>query len=188
MLYQILSFLLDVIAGLFCGACLLRAYMPIARVSFQNPIGQFVMALSNWLVLPLRRALPPVGAVDSASLVGALLIQLAHFVLLWLALGVLHGAGGGNLLNILWLAIFEVLKIAVTGMIGLLIVYAVLSFVQVRSAISSAIEALCALPLAPLRRIIPLVGGFDLSPLALIVLLQILLMVLQRTVAQLITF
>ena len=186
MLYQIISFLLDVAAGLLCGACLLRAYMPVARVSFQNPIGPFVMALSNWLVLPLRRVLPSVGAVDSASLVGALLIQLAHFGLLWLALGLL-GSGGGNLVNLLWFAIFEVLKIAVTGMIGLLIVYAVLSFVQVRSAISVAIEAFCALPLAPLRRIIPPVGGLDLSPLALIVLLQILLMVLQRTVSMLVS-
>ena len=56
MVYQIFSFLLDVVAGLLGGACLLRLYMQHQRVPFGNPIGRFVFALTDWLVLPLRRA------------------------------------------------------------------------------------------------------------------------------------
>ena len=55
MLYQIVSFLLDVVAGLLGGACLLRIYMQWQRVPFNNPVGRLVFALSDWMVLPLRR-------------------------------------------------------------------------------------------------------------------------------------
>ena len=72
MLYQIPSFLLDVIAGLLGGACLLRLYMQYHRVPFGNPLGRFVFALTDWLVLPLRRIVPAVQALGPASLVARL--------------------------------------------------------------------------------------------------------------------
>lgn len=75
--YQILSFLLDVAAGLLSGVCLLRLYMQYQRVPFGNPVGRFVFALTDWIVLPLRRVLPAVRRVDTASLVAAYLFQLA---------------------------------------------------------------------------------------------------------------
>ena len=55
MLHQILSLLLNVVGGLLTGACLLRWYMQHQRVSFNNPLGQLVLALTSWLVLPLRK-------------------------------------------------------------------------------------------------------------------------------------
>ena len=61
--YQIISFLLDVAAGLLGGACLLRLYMQYQRIPFGNPVGRFVFALTDWLVLPLRRILPAVWRV-----------------------------------------------------------------------------------------------------------------------------
>ena len=74
MLYQIVSFVLDVVAGLLCGACLLRIYMQWQRIPFGNPVGQFVFALSDWMVLPLRRVLPAVGRWDGASLLAAAVV------------------------------------------------------------------------------------------------------------------
>ena len=173
MLYQIVSFLLDVVAGLLCSACLLRIYMQWQRVPFGNPVGRLVFALSDWMVLPLRRVVPPLGRWDGASLLAALLVELAQYGLLWLLLG----AGTG----VVWLpalALFGVVRVALTGLIGLLIVYAVLSWVQARSPISDVMVRLCDPVLRPVRRIIPLVGGIDLSPLVLLVLLQVALMVL----------
>src|SRR6476620_11570405 len=61
MLFKILSLLLDVAAGLLGGACLLRLYMQYQRIPFRNPVGRFVFAMSDWLVLPLRKLLPAVG-------------------------------------------------------------------------------------------------------------------------------
>ena len=67
MFYQIPSFLLDVIVGLLGGACLLRLYMQYHRVPFGNPLGRFVFAVTDWIVLPLRRIVPPAGRWDLSS-------------------------------------------------------------------------------------------------------------------------
>lgn len=168
MLYQIISFLLDVAAGLLGGACLLRLYMQYQRVPFGNPVGRFVFALTDWLVLPLRRVLRPVGRVDTASLVAVYLVELAQYGLLWLLAG--FGAGVAVLPV---LALFGVVRLVISGLTGLMIVYAILSWVGTGSPLFDVIERLCEPLLRPLRRVIPLLGGVDLSPLALLVLLQI---------------
>lgn len=168
MLYQITSFLLDIAAGLLGGACLLRMYMQYQRIPFGNPVGRFVFALTDWLVLPLRRVLPSRGRVDVSSLVGAFLIELAQFVLLWLMLG---RSTGLAVLPVL--ALFGMVRLVISGLTGLVIVYAILSWVQSDSPLVSVIDRLCAPLLRPFRRYIPLIGGIDLSPLALLVLLQI---------------
>jgi YggT family protein len=173
MVYQILSFLLDLTAGLLGGACLLRMYMQYQRISFGNPVGRFVFALTDWLVLPLRRVLPAARRWDFASLVGAYLLQLAQFGLLWLLSGRPEGAGAVPVF-----ALFGLFRLAVSALIGLVIVYAILSWVRADSPISDVIEALCVPLLRPFRRVIPLVGGIDLSPLALLVLLQVAMIVL----------
>lgn len=172
MLLQILSFLLDVVAGLLGGACLLRLYMQVQRIPFGNPVGRFVFALTDWLVLPLRRVLPSVRKWDLASLVGAYLIQLAQFGILWL----LIARSNGEVVPLL--ALFGLLRLVVSGMIGLVIVHVVLSWVRADSPITDVIDRLAAPMLRPFRRVIPMVGGFDLSPLALLVLLQVAAIVL----------
>src|SRR5512147_3023843 len=91
MVYQIVSFLLDVVIGLLGGACLLRLYMQYQRVPFGNPVGRFVFALTDWLILPLRRILPAVGRVDTASVVAVYLVELAQFGILWLMTGRITG-------------------------------------------------------------------------------------------------
>ncbi len=166
MLLQILSFLLEVIAGLLGGACLLRLYMQFQRIPFGNPVGRFVFALTDWIVLPLRKVMPK-ARIDFASLIAAYLFQLAQYGILW-ALGAIGNAGAVPLL-----ALFGLVRLAISGMIGLVIVYAVLSWVRADSPIVDVIDRLVAPMLRPFRKIIPLVGGFDLSPLALLVVLQI---------------
>jgi YggT family protein len=173
MAYQIISFLLDVAAGLLGGACLLRLYMQHQRISFKNPVGRFVFALTDWLVLPLRRILPSVGRWDTASLVGAFLLELAQFGLLWLLAGRIGGLGVLPLL-----ALFGLLRLVISALTGLVIVYAILSWVRADSPIADVIERLCAPLLRPWRRFIPLVGGIDLSPLAFLVALQVAAIVL----------
>ena len=177
MLYQIISLLLEVVTGVLAGACLLRLYMQYQRIPMSsrsgNPLGRFVFALTDWLVLPLRRVLPAIGRLDTASLVGAYLLQLTQFMLLWL----MAGADGG-LFAVPILAAFGLMRMAISGMTGLVIVFAVLSWVQARSSMADVIERLCAPPLTPIRRVLPLVGGIDLSPLVLLVLLQVAAIVL----------
>lgn len=175
MLYQITSFLLDVVVGLLAGACLLRVYMQYQRVSFDNPIGQMVFALTNWMVRPARRVVKPAGRWDLASLLVAYLLALLKFLVLWALVG-----AAWNLLMPPVMAVFDLLRTALYGMMGLLLVYVVLSWVQARPGMGYAVERLCEPPLRPLRRVLPLLGGLDLSPLVLMVLLQVLAMVLAR--------
>jgi YggT family protein len=177
MLYQIISLLLEVVTGVVGGSCLLRLYMQHQRIPMSarsgNPLGRFVFALTDWLVLPLRRLVPALGRWDMASLLGAYLLQLVQFLLLWL----LSGAADG-LFAVPILAGFGLVRLAISGLTGLVIVYAVLSWVQTGSIMADVVERLCAPPLTPIRRIMPLVGGIDLSPLALLVLLQVAAIVL----------
>lgn len=173
MAYQIISFLLDVVAGLLGGACLLRLYMQYQRVPFGNPVGRFVFALTDWLILPLRRILPAVGRVDTASLVAVYLVELAQFGILWLMTGRITGL---EVLPVL--ALFGVLRLVISALTGLVIVYAILSWVRADSPIVDVIDRLCAPLLRPWRKLIPLVGGIDLSPLALLVALQVAAIVL----------
>jgi YggT family protein len=173
MLYQIISFLLEVATGLVGSACLLRLYMQYQRISFRNPVGNLVFALSDWLVLPLRRVVPAVGRWDLASVIAPVLLKLVQFVLLWLLAGAGAGAGAVPVL-----AVFGVVSMAITGLIGMLLVYSVLSWVQARSPLSDVLERLCAPLLLPVRRMVPPVGGFDLSALLLLVLLQVASIVL----------
>ena len=171
MLSQILSLLLQVAASLLGGACLMRFYMQYQRIPFRNTLGRFVMAITDWLILPLRKVLPK-ARVDIASILAAYLIALAHYSILW----ALFGRGGYGFVPVD--AIFGVAYMAIWGLIALLILYAILAWVRADSEAGDVIDAMCAPLLRPFRRVIPLVGGIDLSPLALLVLLQIALIVL----------
>ena len=182
MLYQIATLLLDVIGGLLTGACLLRLYMQWQRVPFSNPVGALVFALTDWFIMPLRRLIPPTGQWDISSLVGGLLAQQVQYGLLWLIAG---GAISGAVVPLL--ATFGLVRVAISGLIGLLIVHAILSWVQTRSPMSDVIGRLCAPLLRPVQRVVPLVGGLDLSPLVLLVLLQIAMIVLGHLQAAVLT-
>lgn len=167
MLYQIVALLLDVATGLIGGACLLRLYMQAQRVPFGNPVGRLVFALSDWLVLPLRRILPAWGKWDTASLVAVWLLELIQVT----ALAILAGWGLGPMLPLA--AVFGVIRLCLSGLMALVIISALLSWVRSDSSTADVLDRLCAPFLRPFRRLIPLVGGIDLSPLALLVALQI---------------
>ena len=93
MLTRVFLFLLDSVAGFLCGALLLRFFMQAFRVSFANPLGHFVVQLTNWMVVPLRRVLPGVRGFDLASLLPAYLLQV-------LVLVALIGLRGGLYLSV----------------------------------------------------------------------------------------
>jgi YggT family protein len=173
MFTDIVSFLLDVAAGLLGGACLLRAYMQHQRIPFGNPVGRFIFALTDWIILPLRKVLPGYKRWDFSSILAAYLFELVQFLVLALL----------GRLPIGWvpvLALFGLVRLLISGAVGLTIVYAILSWVNADSPMTDVIDRLAAPLLRPFRRVIPLVGGFDLSPLALLVVLQVLAIIVAR--------
>lgn len=182
MIVQILQFLLEVACGLVAGACLLRLYMQAQRIPFNNPVGKLVFALSDWLVMPLRKLVPSRTQYDLSSLLAAVLVMLVQYLLLWLLMGAV-----GNPLIVLVLALFGLLRMVLTGLIGILIVYAILSWVQPHSPIAGILHRLSEPVLRPLRKVIPLVGGVDLSALVAIIALQVMQMMLSHIQFSLLT-
>jgi YggT family protein len=170
--YQIVSMVLDLVVGVIGGACLLRLYMQQQRIPMSaragNPIGPFLFAISDWIVLPLRRVLPGLAFLDLASLLAAYALELAQYSLLWLIQGMPYGYGA-----VAGLAGVGLLRLALSGMTAMVFIYALLSWVQSASPVSDLLDRLVAPLLAPIRRYLPLVGGVDLSPLALLLALQI---------------
>jgi len=171
-----LKFLLDTAFGLLTYAFLLRFAMQWLRAPFRNPVGQALTALTDWAVKPLRRVLPGFRGLDWSTL---LLAWLAQF--LWLlAVGWLLGSGGlsGTAVAALALvAAIELLKAALWLLIIVVFVQAILTWVAPDGPVAGLLNALTYRFLAPVRRIVPPLGGtLDLSPLIVIVLAQLALM------------
>jgi YggT family protein len=173
---DIARLLIDTAAAIFGAALLLRVYLNWAGMPSRNPLAQFVLAVTDWLVRPLRRLLPAAGRLDTASLVAVLLLAL-----LALALTDLASTGLIYWDRALIRTPFTVLRWALNLVFWLTILYAVLSWVNPHAPIAPAVSMLLRPFLAPFQRILPLIGGFDLSPLALIVVVNILLLILNRS-------
>ena len=172
MLFDILIFLVEVAVTLVGGAGLLRLAMRWRRMSFANPVGRFVQALTDWLVGPLQRLMPPSSRFDAASLLGVWLLKLVQYALLMALLPTARW----SVLPVL--AFLGVAKLAVSVGTAIVIVAAVMSWMQNRTPLTDVLDRLAEPLLAPLRRVIPLVGGIDLSPLLVVVALQVLGMVI----------
>ena len=174
MLQQIASFLVDVVVGFFVYLLLARFLFQWLRVPFRNVLGEFIIAATNWMVMPARRVIPSLAGLDLASLLLAWLLQVLLLFLVYLiagidfssALGI--GAGAG-------LALIDLVRFTLYILVFALIVQAVLSWVNPHSPVGPLFDALTRPFLRPIRRFVPPLGNVDLSPLVLIVLLQVLL-------------
>lgn len=167
-----LVFLVDSLLTFLVYAFLVRVLLQLLRADFRNPLAQAVLALTNWLVMPLRRLLPPVGRLDTASFVALLVVQfVATLILFRLRTGALYPFVplAAEALRALALSILLLYTV-------LIFVYALLSFIAqgVRSPATALLAALCEPVLGPLRRVLPVLGGIDFSPLVAIVGLQAL--------------
>ena len=179
MLARAILFLLDSLAGFMTLALLLRFFMQAFRVSFANPVGAFVLAATNWLVLPLRRALPGMFGLDLASLLPAYALQcLVLLVVLLLGGGFFAVDAASLTFLLLWQALRATLRLAIYLLIGALIVQALLSWISPWSPLGQPLRQLTQPLLRPIQRWLPPLGGVDLSPLAAILLLQLLLIFL----------
>jgi YggT family protein len=172
---QAVIFLLDAVVSFFCTLFLLRFIMQAMRISFAGQLGNFVVALTNWAVKPLRRVIPGFRGLDWSSVLVAFGLQLL-FAGIMVSISI--GDADGLLPMLLWYAVRGVLRNVVYIFIGALIFQAVLSWVNPYSPFAAPVQQLTRPMLDPLRRFIPLISGIDLSPLVAILVLQVLLMLL----------
>lgn len=179
MLGQILSFLIGSVAGLLTLAFLARFWLQWTRVSFRNPVGEAVITLTNWAVMPLRRIVPGLLGIDWASVLAAWLTQGIHLFVIG-ALAGFEVFAPTRLPTIAWAAVLGMLELFIYLLMGIVIVAALLSWIAPHVPAASLFHHLAAPLLQPLRRLIPVVGGLDFTPLAAILLLQVSLIVLEN--------
>jgi YggT family protein len=192
MVDQALKLVVDVVFGLVTFAFLLRFLMQLLRAPFRNPLGQAVVALTDWLVVPLRKAIPGFAGVDWSSLLAAFLFQLLWLVALYALFGRGFALTGAGVLFVLAAALIELLRAAIWVLIVIVIAQAVLSWVAPDGPLAGLLNAMTFPFLRPLRRLVPPIGGtLDLTPLILIVLLQLVLILpvawLERMLATLLS-
>jgi len=176
MLTDIFQLILHTVAALIGGALLLRAYLYALRIGPNNPFAQFAVALTDWLVKPLRSVMPASRRWDFGSLIGALLVSLLFLFLLQLT----SPGGLYDVPLIFLLAVGLLTKWGLYMLFMLVLVFVLISLVNPHAPLAPTFDALTRPLLAPFRRWLPLVGGFDLSPIAFIVVVQILLLILAR--------
>jgi YggT family protein len=173
---QALLFILNALFTLVVVAFLLRVVLPLVRADFRNPIGEAVLKVTNPLVLPLRRLLPPGRKLDAASIVALLLVQFLGTALLRSVAGlpfhldaVLIGGLRDLAQTILQFYFFAVL------------LYALLSWAAgaQQSPIGRILGRICEPLLAPVRRVIPPLGSLDLSAVFVMIGLQALQILLR---------
>jgi YggT family protein len=169
-------FIVDTLLSLALFVVLARLLLQWTRADFRNPLCQAVVKLTNPLILPLRRVLPPIGKVDTASVVAVLLIATVEVGCIF----ALHGVGLPP--PELWIrqVLLEIARTLLRTYLVAIFLYALLSLIAPGgySPLQSLLTTLCEPVLRPIRRVIPAIAGLDLSPLWAIILIQALLLLM----------
>lgn len=178
MLNQILTFLLDTLLGLFSLAMLLRFYMQLLRAPYRNSLAQFLIALTDFIVRPARRMIPSLRGMDLSTLLLAWLLQCALLAGTLVLKGYDFSSGmGAAAAGLGLLALVEIIKMTLYIILVTVIMQAILSWVSPHSPIAPLLDSFTRPFLGIFRRRIPPIANVDLSPLFVLVLIQLLLMV-----------
>ena len=163
-----LVFIINAVAQLYLFVLLLRLLLPWLGVDFRNPISQAILKITSPVVVPLRRVIPPVGRIDSATLLVAFIIQY----LLILAILLLYGRTAG-VLAIALTTVVDLVLLTLRLFRFAIIIRVILSWLAPGgyNPALAIIHALTDRVLSPFRRILPPLGGLDLSPLLAIILI-----------------
>ena len=165
-----LTFLVQVAFGLYIFILMLRVMLEAFRADYFNPLSQFVVKLTEPVLAPLRRVVPRIGRIEGGALIVLLGAQMIEF---WLVLGV-TGAEP-SLAGLAVVSVAELLDLCTTVFFWAILIRVILSWVNpgIRHPASEIVRSLTEPVLEPARRVMPAMGGFDLSPILVLVGLQL---------------
>lgn len=176
MMTHALQFLLHTILDLFTIALLLRCYLQLTGAPFHNPVSQAVVAVTGFIVTPLRRVVPSWGRLDLSTLLLASISQfLLHLGLQLTRDFPLLVAGQQIWLALIGLALIGVVKFSIYIFLYAVVLHAILSWFHTPTAITAALNALTRPLLSRAQRLMPRLNGIDLSPLVIFILAELLL-------------
>ena len=170
-------YIVETLMSLALFVVLARLLLQLTRADFRNPIAQAIVQLTNPLIVPLRRVLPPIGKVDTASVVAVLLMAAVEVAVL----AALRGAGLPDWLSWLDAVALEIAHTLLWTYCYAILIYWLLSFIAPGgySPLQSVLTSLCEPVLRPFRRFIPSVAGLDLSPLWATIAIQAILILIR---------
>ena len=177
MITQAVLMVVSAVFDLFILAALVRFWMQAFRAPVFNPLGQFTIALTDWAVKPLRRVIPGAFKLDWASLIVAGALEFVLDVLTLLLTNASPFDNPAVLSVVLFLAFVKLIRYSIYVFMGALIIMVVLSWVAPHHPVMPFFDALTRPFMRPARRIIPPIGGVDISPLFVFLFFQILLMI-----------
>jgi YggT family protein len=171
-----LIFIIDTLLSLALFVVLARLLLQWARADFRNPLCQAVVRITNPFIVPMRRVLPPMGKIDTASVVAVLIVACIKVGVFF----TLHGIAPPPLTWVREIAVEIVRTLLMTYFYAILL-YALLSLIAPGgySPLQSVLATLCEPVLRPFRRVIPPIAGIDLSPLWAVIAIQAILLLVQ---------
>ena len=171
-----LEFLISTLFSLYILAVMLRFLLGMVRADFYNPISQFLVKITNPLLVPLRKIIPGAGKVDVAAIILMLVLQLIMLAIIVALRGVTP-----PLLSLLLAAIGELVILAINIFLFAIIVQVIISWVNPGSynPVNGLLNSLTSPVMRPIRRLLPPMSGIDLSPLFALIGLQVLKMLIQ---------
>ncbi len=175
-------FLIDNLFTLYVALFMLRLLLGLSKADFYNPLSQFIVTATNPLLRPLRKILPPIGRVDTASIAIMLLLTIIQYGLLLALRG-----QAANIFALIPFAVVKLIEMLIYVYIIALLIQAVISWVNpgaysMQNPMASLLDSLTRPLLTPLRKIVPQIGMLDLSPLVAILGLNVLLIVVHSLV------
>jgi YggT family protein len=177
-----IEFLIQTLFGLYLVAIMLRVLLQLARADFYNPVSQFLVKVTNPPLIPLRRVIPGFMGIDFAAVVLMIVIKMVEIFLIVLIKGV-----SVNFFGVVVLAIAELFRLLINVYFFTILIQVVLSWVNPGSY-NPAVSLLYSINeplLVRARRMIPPISGFDLSPIVVIILLQLISILLVQPIADL---
>ncbi|QXG41549.1 YggT family protein [Pseudomonas viridiflava] len=174
-------YVLQTLGSLYLMLILLRFVLQLVRANFYNPLSQFIVKATQPLLKPLRRIIPSIFGLDMSSLVLAIIVQM---ILIALTLLLMFGTTGDPLHLLLW-SIISVTALFLKIFFFALIISVILSWVAPGSNNPGAelVNQICEPALAPFRRIVPNLGGLDISPILAFLVLKLLDMLVINNLA-----
>lgn len=175
-------YILQTLGSLYLLIVLLRFILQLVRAGFYNPLSQFIVRATKPLLNPLRRIIPGFGGIDLASLVLAILIQLVLMILILMLMG--YGVGGFIMQLLIW-SIIAVTSLFLKVFFFALIISVILSWVAPGSYNPGAqlVNQICEPLLMPFRKLLPNLGGLDLSPIFAFLALKLIDMLVINNLA-----
>jgi YggT family protein len=170
-----LEFLISTLFSLYIMAVMLRFLLGLVRADFYNPVSQFLVRITNPLLIPLRKVVPSIGKFDSAAMLLMIVLQLAAITLILL----LRGEGISPAVLVI-ITIATLVSLLINVYMFAIIVEVIISWMNPGSynPVSSLLHSLTSPLLRPIRNLVPPIAGIDLSPLFAIIGLQVLRMLI----------